>query len=184
MERILELIEQHDAKTMGRIWIKGIGMPFNGIATYTFSVQSICNYFQQFLTEKQDQGIMIADSRNKVKNVQVAHSIFTRKFRIGGDEYDRILEMPVFGHSDNHAGIQVADLLCSAMLFPMATYTYCLGHVSSTHVNQRFGRIRERLGKRLEKIQFRYQESSGKWKGGITVSDAIAHRHGKALFHD
>jgi hypothetical protein len=39
--------------------------------------------------------------------------------------------MPLFGHSDNHAGIQAADLLCSAFLFPMATYMYCLGHIKT-----------------------------------------------------
>ena len=35
--------------------------------------------------------------------------------------------MPVFAHNQNHAGIQIADLVCSALLFPMATTRYCLG---------------------------------------------------------
>ncbi len=183
MERILDLIERHDAHIIGRIWVKGIGLPFNGTATYTYSVQSICRYFQNFLAVHDTSGIMIADSRDKVRNARVSHSIFTRKFRAAGDEYDRILEMPVFGHSDNHAGIQVADLVCSSMFFPMATYAYCLGHVQSTHVSLLYRQIRDRLGRRLECRQYRYQDQSGKWTGGITVSDAISHNHGSTVFH-
>ena len=38
------------------------------------------------------------------------------------DAYDRLMEMPMFGHSDNHAGIQAADMICSAFLFPMAAF--------------------------------------------------------------
>ncbi len=182
MERIIDLVERHHARLIGRIWVKGIGHPFNGTATYTYSVQSICQYFQKFLAWQNSTGIMIADSRDKVRNARVSHSIFTQKFRAAGDGYDRILEMPVFGHSDNHAGIQVADLICSAMLFPMATFAYCYGHVQSTHVNIRFSQIRDRLGSRLEHLQYRYQEQSGKWTGGITVSDAISQTHGSALF--
>jgi hypothetical protein len=32
--------------------------------------------------------------------------------------------MPTFGHSENHAGLQLADLVCSALLFPMAMDAY------------------------------------------------------------
>jgi len=183
MEKTLDLIEQFDGRLIGRIWIKGIGQPFNGTATYTYSVQSICKYFQAFLEWRNDEGIIIADSRDKVKNARVSHSIFTQKFKAAGDSYNRILEMPLFGHSDNHAGIQIADLVCSAMLFPMSTYAFCLGHVQSTHVSIRFSRIRDRLGQRLEHRQYRYQEPSGKWTGGLTVSDAISHTPGRILFH-
>jgi hypothetical protein len=28
------------------------------------------------------------------------------------DEYNRILEMPTFGNSENHAPLQIVDLLC------------------------------------------------------------------------
>lgn len=32
--------------------------------------------------------------------------------------------MPLFAHSDNHVGLQVADLLASTLVFPMAAAAY------------------------------------------------------------
>jgi hypothetical protein len=40
------------------------------------------------------------------------------------------MEVPSFGHSDNHAGLQLADLICSAFLWPMAMHAYCEGHIT------------------------------------------------------
>ena len=48
-----------------------------------------------------------------------------------GNLYPRILELPLFGHSDNHAALQIADLVCPALLFPMAAQTYCTGHYAA-----------------------------------------------------
>jgi hypothetical protein len=64
-----------------------------------------------------DLGFVIADSRMKRVNTQVSHSIFTQKFRTTGDTYDGIVEVPAFSHSDNHAGLELADAICSALLF-------------------------------------------------------------------
>jgi hypothetical protein len=71
----------------------------------------------------------------------VSHSIFTQKFKAEGDQYPRVLEMPTFGHSNNHVGIQIADLLASALLYPMATCAYCRGHVSNVHVDANAGHL-------------------------------------------
>jgi len=115
----------------------------------------------------------------------VAHAIFTQKFRIAGDPYASIWEMPTFGHSNNHVGLQVADLLASALLFPIAAFAYCTGHITNgTHVKAGYSILRERYGERLRHLQFRYQDQGQRWRGGITVSDAHAHRNGAHLFTD
>jgi hypothetical protein len=90
--------------------------------------------------------------------------------------------MPTFGNSDNHAGIQVADILCSALLFPIAALSYCLGHVHNLHVHPEYARLKQRYGPRLLQRQFRYQDGTGRWQGGITVSDGIAHRNSVLMF--
>ncbi len=90
--------------------------------------------------------------------------------------------MPVFGHSDNHAGIQAADMICSAFLFPMAAFAFCHGYVNNIHVHAEYSRVRDRYGDRLKRLQYRYQDSDGWWRGGITVSDGIGHKKGRALF--
>jgi hypothetical protein len=153
----MDLLEYHDAAIFGRIWIKRVGGPCDDRAVYTYSVQTVCEDFQNLLEANGDTGIVIADSRSPTPNAAVAHSIFTQKFKTDGDRYPRILEMPTFGHSQNHAGLQVADLLCSAMLFPMATRRYCLGHVQNVHVDPAFGVLASRYGSRLQAMQHRYR---------------------------
>jgi hypothetical protein len=125
--------------------------------------------------------LIIADSRTPALNSVVAHSIFTQKFQVAGDCYDRILEMPTFGHSENHVPIQISDLLCSAMLVPMAHDVYCAHHLSSVHIHPNDALIRQRYAGRLRALSYRYQDG-GRYKGGITVNDAIGQRSAAALF--
>jgi hypothetical protein len=178
----MDMLEYHDARIFGRVWVKDIGGPCDDRAIYTFSVQAVCGDFQNLLENTGDTGFVIADSRSPTPNAAVAHSIFTQKFKTDGDRYPRILEMPTFGHSQNHAGLQIADLLCSAMLFPMATYAYCTGNVRNVHVNPGFGVLAERYGTRLKAMQHRYEDDRGGRHGGITVSDPVGRRGGKVLF--
>jgi hypothetical protein len=166
---------------VGPRYVKAPGGPFDGRAVYTFSVQALAAYFQHFLDTQDRRGIVVLDSRTKNLNTQVAFSIFTQKFCAAGDGYPRIIEMPTFGHSDNHAGIQLADILCSTLLFPIAAHTYCTGHVQSVHVDPRFGDVRRRFGPALDDLQYRYQDGTGRWRGGLVVSDAIGRRSGAGL---
>jgi hypothetical protein len=121
--------------------------------------------------------MVVADNRSPAQNTKVAHSIFTQKFKAAGDRLDRILEMPTFGVSDNHAGIQIADMLSSALLFPMAIDGYCAGHISSLHVRPGYAIMRQRWGDRLRKLQYQYQDPAGKQRGGFVVSDQLTQRH-------
>lgn len=183
LSSLLDLLEAHDAKIIGRVWIKGIGEDFDGNAVYTSSMQSIFKTFNHACDKSGRNGFVIADSRSKPHNANVAHSIFTEKFRVQGDAHPHILEMPTFGHSENHAGLQIADMICSALLFPMATVTYCQGHLTNDmHVHPTFDHLKKHLGSRLKDLQYRYQDSDGRWRGGITVADAISKRSGVGLF--
>ncbi len=183
MDKVRDTLNRYDARLVGRVWIKGIGVPFDGNSVYTFSVQDILRHFQHFLEERGDAGLVIADSRNKPKNAKVSHSIFTQKYRFAGDPYSRIAEMPVFGHSDNHAMVQLADLINSAFIAPIAVKTYCTGHVDNLHVRQGYTRIKSRYVNDIKKIQYRYSDPvTGLQKGGLIISDAIAHRTGSAFF--
>jgi hypothetical protein len=179
---VLDICEDIQAKIIGRVWIKGIGQPFSGMAVYTSSIQALCSYFHDYLARENDLGIVIADSRLKHLNTQVAHSIFTQKFKSSGDLYDRIIELPTFAHSDNHAGLQIADAICSAILTPMAVHSYCSGHVTSMHVRPGYADIKANYAPRIKELQHRYQEVNGRWRGGITVSDSIGQKGGAFLF--
>ena len=181
LDKYVELLEQAGVRILGRAWVKGIGRPFDGRAVYTSSIQSLCQGFQMFLEGQDDRGFVICDSRTSYQNANVSHSIFTQKYQAAGDRYSRVLEMPTFGQSENHVGIQLADLLCSALLFPLAVYGYCQGHVNNIHVRTEYGHLKSLFGVRLLNLQYRYQDST-RVRGGITVSDEIGHRSGVLMF--
>lgn len=182
--KIVQLLQTHNAVIFGRIYIKPIGGQFDGRAVYTSAVQSLSYVYQTFLAANNEYGIILADSRYPGLNAQVAHSVFTEKFRFQGDKYPNLVEMPVFGHSENHAGIQICDLINSAILFPLACHVYCTGHVNNMHVHANYQILKQWFGNRLRGLQFRFQDASdnNRWKGGLTVADAIGHRSSTALF--
>jgi len=180
---ILKLIEDCGGRLTGRVWIKGIGMPINGMAIYTYSLQSIFSDFQHYLQNRNDTGFVIMDSRLKHLNTPVAHSIFTQKFKQAGDAYPRILELPAFSHSDNHAGLQVCDAICSATVTPIAVETYCTGHVNNVHVRPRYSDVKTAFAARCAVLQYRYDHPIIGRRGGFIVSDGIAHRSGRLLFN-
>jgi len=178
---LLHLLTTFDVKIFGRVWIKGIGKPMNGKSIYTYSVQYICRCFQNLLTNTNQQGFVILDSRNKPKNTVVSHSIFTQKYKWEGDSYGRILEMPTFGHDENHVGLQIVDYICSCFLFPMAAYTYCSGHVQNVHVSPHYLKLKSYYGRHLKDLQHRFQRNN-QWRGGITINDQLELRPGSHLF--
>jgi Protein of unknown function (DUF3800) len=182
LDGVLKILSDRHAAMFARIWIKGVGGPFDGKPVYTSSLQAIYTYFQNFLASRNDHGFVILDSRTKGLNVPVAHSIFTQKFRAMGDNYERIYEMPTFSHSDNHAGLQLCDALGSALLFPICSFVYCSGHVNNVHVQPRYTRLKTRYAPALQALQYRYQDATGAYKGGIVVADAIARRSSRLLF--
>lgn len=181
LDQLMAMLAHHDVKLLARIWVKGLAQPFDGRSVYTSSIQGLYTYFESYLTAQNDLGICIADSRDPWKNANVAHSIFTQKFRASSTVYSRIAELPTFGHSENHAGIQICDIICSALLYPIAAEAYCTGHVANVHVQPRAADLRQRFGPALKAMQYRYQDPTGKWIGGIVVSDALAHRHAGAM---
>jgi hypothetical protein len=183
LDEVFHLLEDVNAGIFGRIWIKGIGGVFDGKAVYTSSIQDVSRTFQNLLADVNEQGLMVLDSRLPHQNSNVSHSIFTQRFKVAGDAYPNMIELPVFGQSDNHAGIQICDLLCSAVLFPVATATYCIGSVQSVHVNATFDQIRQRYGVRMKSLQHRWNDPvTGRWRGGLVVDDKIGQKSGKLLF--
>jgi Protein of unknown function (DUF3800) len=180
----LKLIDSHGGRLIGKVFIKAIGGVFDGSAVYTSTVQSVCTTFQQLLEQRKSNGWVIADSRNKPKNANVAHSIFTQRFRAGGSPYGRLIELPTFGHSDNHAGLQLADVVCSALLFPIAAQVCSSAHLTDhTHCHPQYLNLISRYGPLLKDLQFRYENTSdGRWYGGVSMADPVNHFNARVLF--
>lgn len=183
LDKIVDLLIKYDMVLFGRVGVKGIGINIDGRAMYTSSIQYIHNCFHHYLIKEDSIGIGIADSRNPSGNAHVSHSIFTQKFKVGGDSYSRVVEMPTFGHSENFAGIQIVDLICSAIIFPMAIYTYCTGYINNVHMRPGYNLIKDRFAPRIEPLLFRYADANGRWRGGLTVDDKLGQRPSGRLFH-
>lgn len=182
LDKLLDMLDENNVKLMSRVWIKVPGQPFDGRAVYTYSIQWLYSTFEHFLSANESLGFAIADSRDPFKNSNVAHSVFTQKFRASSAVYQRVLELPTFGHSENHAGIQICDIVCSALLYPISAQVYCSGHVQNVHVQPGAAALRTRFGPRLKSLQYRYQNALGKWNGGIVVSDPIRQRSAAHMF--
>ena len=182
MGSTLKLLEDYNVKIVGRLYVKGIDEEIKGNAMYAAAVQSISTYFHHYTKSQGEKGLILLDSRLKHQNENVSHSVFTQKFKSSGDEYPSLIETPVFAHSDNHACIQLADLICSAFLYPLGTYAYCEGHVTNVHVSEKYEIIRDKFGVRLKALQYRYRANK-KWLGGIVVNDKISKKTGKLLFN-
>lgn len=182
IEQVIRLLESKGAKVFGRVWIKGIAAPIRKEAILSFSIQDCCATFQQLLAATGDTGLIVVDSSSPRLNAGVSHSVFTQKFQAIGDAYDRIVEMPTFGHSENHVGLQIADILASGLLFPIATHVYCTGTVTSVHVNPRYSNLKTRFAPRLKLLQHRYYGTDGRRRGGIVISDGLGARSGGAFF--
>ena len=184
LSEIVDLALRANIKLCAKIFVKGIGQTLNSTAMYTTGCQSLFRSFDHFLATTDDIGFCIADSRTKGLNVPVAHSIFTQMFSSRQIQYPRIMELPTFGHSDNHVGVQLCDLLTSALIVPIAVHTYCTGHIANVHVQPGYTKIRAHFTGKLQQLLHRYQDSHLRWHGGLTVSDGIAQRPSSEMFRN
>ena len=136
LDKTLSILERYECRIIAKAYIKEPGGIFDGVAAYTSTIQALYANFENFLDTKDGaSGIVVADSRRKGQNNKVSFSIFTKKHRSAGDAYPHIIEMPLFGHSENHVGLQMADWIASALLYPMLSYTYCRGYIISADYN-------------------------------------------------
>lgn len=152
LDETLKLLEVYEAKLITSIWVKSVGEDFNGRAVYTTSVQNQFKAFQKFLQDNNSAGLVIADSRNENLNSQVSFSIFTQKYSVAGDPYKNIVDLPVFGHSKNHVVLQITDIICSAIVWPMASHTYLYGKLDHALVRKEDGFIKSRYSRRIKEL--------------------------------
>jgi len=179
---LLDLVQAHECSVVGRVWVKEAHRSMDPSGSYCYAVQDIAVHFNQVLMSGGEMGIIIADGRQHHTNRNVAHSVFTQKARVSGDAYPAIKEIPLFAASDNHAGLQVADLLASTLVFPMAAAGYCPPRRANPHSSGRYAVVGAEFGSRVQDLQYRYRDETGRWRGGLVVSDPVGKQSGSRLF--
>ncbi|MCU1717298.1 DUF3800 domain-containing protein [Pseudomonas sp. 5P_3.1_Bac2] len=172
LDEVLAICKAQNVKLVSRIWVKSYGQHLNDKSVYSISAQNIAKRFQHYLIEQSSRGMIIADFRDPVRNRYVAHSVFTQKHKLGngGDAYPSIEETAVFGISDNHACLQITDLICSSLLAPIAGRAVCNGPFNNVHTHAHYDAIAQRYTKRIRAMQFNCSYD-GQRLWGVTVKD-------------
>lgn len=182
LDRVFDLLDSHNCSLVSRTWIKSPGQSFDGVAVYSYSVQALCKNFQEFLSAKDSKGVVVADSRNPGPNTITAHSIFTQRVCRQGDPYTNIADIPLFGHSDNHAGLQIADIVASSLIAPICIQHFIGKRFASNHLNEKYDLLAKRFCPRLMQRHARYGPPH-KLEGGMIISDKHGKRGASDLFN-
>lgn len=64
----------------------------------------------------------------------------------------------------------------------IACHAYLSDVTWNVHCDDAYRPLRERFGVRLMKLQFRYRDPVGKWRGGIVVSDRRTEQPSSLMF--
>lgn len=182
IDKSLKLLEDHGCRIIGKVIVKTDGQTLQDKREYPKAVQEMAVSFNSQAAASRTQGIMILDSRTKVKNEGNVHSITTRRFRTGGDFYPQLIEAPLFGHSDAHVPLQIVDILASAIIFPIACLEYTQASEQHLHRHENYKMIKDKFGARLAHLEHRYVNEAGQNRGGFQVVDPVGHRGTHLLF--
>jgi hypothetical protein len=181
LDSVVTLLTEEHASIIGEIYVKG-EQPLNKWV-YPEAVAAIADRFDHQLESHKTNGLMIMDARTKSKNTPSVHRITTGRFKSGGGRMSNLVESPTFGHSDSHVSLQIADVVASALLFPMACTAFCSCLIHNIHLNGEYAALRERYAPKLKALEYRYIED-GKRCGGIRVIDRMNNQPTRALYKD
>ena len=163
LDATLNLLERAEAQVAGCVNIKPMDRKFNGKYAYVSSVLSIAANFHRILEaedpeeEARHEGEIICDEQQQAK------SAIRRGFR------RRQLPVPEFGNSEQNAGIQIADWLCSAIIAPLAATRLS---PESKHADTRYLALaggENSVWERLMRMQFPFADDNGLRQPGIIV---------------
>ena len=118
LRQVLLLCNQYQTSFFSVVIIKNPGRPISRASMYGMALQYLAERFQSHLEELQvpDTGIMIADSRLRNLDIEVALSHLS--FRFGNPQgrlLDKIIEAPLFTHSQLTVGLQLVDIVGSCI---------------------------------------------------------------------
>ncbi|MBO9577369.1 MAG: DUF3800 domain-containing protein [Microbacteriaceae bacterium] len=172
LREVVHLLEEFDVHLLARIWVKAVGRSLDVRKRYGYTLQDFAAAFERHLAIRGESGILIADSRESRLNTQVAHSVFTQKWKAAGDPYPHIREVPLFASSDNHAGLQLADHVATGLLFAMSTARYADERSGNPHRPSAYQSVHDELAVRVRDRIIKIQ-----------VTDQIGQRRSDHLFN-
>jgi hypothetical protein len=182
LDETLKLLSDFNCRLIARVIVKKEDEKYRDDDLYPVATRWLCRTFHENLVAEKRSGLVVLDSRTKVKNVPNAVGVLTQRLKNSGDPFPRLLDSPVFGHSDLHVMLQIADVVVSGLVFPIACIAYSSQLTWNTHSDPRYNALRERYGSKLRDLQFRYQQV-GEWRGGLYPTSELGLLSAKAMFH-
>ncbi|WP_423919021.1 hypothetical protein [Candidatus Poriferisodalis sp.] len=64
LDGAMRLIEHHDIRIVGRVWVKEPAKALEPDSTYTYAVQDIARHFDHYLGHQNTSGLVICDGRD------------------------------------------------------------------------------------------------------------------------
>jgi len=184
LSNVIGLLEHHHCHILGKVLVKKVGAAYPASATYPSAVAELAETLNRQAQTSDTTALMILDSQTKVKNEGNVHTITTRRYRHGGNAYPQLAESPVFGHSDTHILLQLADIIASALIFPAACAAYLAAVPGDPHLDPSAQVIRQTFGTRLAQLEYRYVDDQGNRRGGFRVIDRVGGGASRLLFKD
>lgn len=163
----LDVLSRHGAKLIAHCAIKAPYRKNSDEALYGRGIRFIARGFGHFLRERGQTGLIILDSRNPDLDRKTTHAVFTQQHRYSGNPFPDIVEAPVYGNSQNFAMLQLSDVICSAVLFPMLAIAHA-GYLKGTgnrHYSCNFHQIKGRYSKKIKNMQLTWEDEAGSRRG-------------------
>lgn len=173
LDSCVELLIGNEVRLLGKILVKNPGRANDDAGFYGRSIMHVCEHFNAFLETGDGLGVVVADSRRTAQNRRTTHTVFTQMHRAGGNRYPRLAETPTYGHSNNFAMLRLSDIVCSAIVFPMAMDVFGehLRESANVHAAANYSLVRERYKDRMKEMQFLHRDAARRFVGGLLVSD-------------
>lgn len=173
LDQLLALLEKHSAKLVGQIYVKSDA----SLSRYAYSiaVQKMISRVDKSYGAQRTRTLVVMDSRTKSKNTPTVRHLATQKFKSGSSDYKRLIETPVFGHSDAHPLIQIADIIVSGLLVPLAEVTFLPPDLVP---HRGYTRAKNEFAHRLDALQLRSVVHRDSGLRGIAASNF---RNGKRV---
>lgn len=182
MSRVISLLDEHDCHIFGNVLVKKAAEVYGSASVYPKAVAELATTFNHQAEAYGTKGLMILDAQTKVKNEGNVHTITTRRFRHGGNSYPQLVESPVFGHSDTHVLLQIADIIMSSLVYMCTCAAFLPIELGNPHLDPEYAMIYRQFSQRLEKLEYKYTDESGYRRGGFYIMDHLTGNKSRNLF--
>lgn len=127
-EECMSILEDLQSRVFAHVWLKTPGGWLDEARAYGVSLEHFAAAFVHRLERSDRFGLMVLDGRSPRKDSLAQRAILDLKYScesdIVTDRLVRLADVPLVSDSKHSAGLQLADVVASALLYPMACAAY------------------------------------------------------------